>query len=192
MGTAHMGTAHMGTAHMGTAHATTQSTAHARHMAHIAHIAQAAHATHAAHRDRDRDAHSRAALAQTWGTMPKARAAPGASGAKASGGKAHGGPTGPAKHPATKTAARTAVPTAAGAAAAAAVAAAAAAEGSESVGGAECRLMQRTHQVVVGLSWGTLSLALQERWTHIHCDRRLRATWPSQGPRASTVQGGAD
>ena len=46
--------------------------------------------------------------------------------------------------------------------------------------------MQRAHQVIVGLSWGTLPPSWQERWTQIHCDRRLR---PSQGGASSTTQG---
>ena len=157
----------------GTAHAATQSTAHARH---VAKMAQAAHANHAAHRDRDRDAHSRAALAQAW-AAPKTWALPEASGAKGGGGKAHGGPTRAAK---PKAAAGSAVPAAAGDAAT--LAAAAAVESSE------CRMMQRTHQVVVGLSWGSLPPGLQKQWTQYHCDRRLR---PSQGGASSTIQGGA-
>jgi len=140
----------------GTAQAATPSTAHARHMAKIA---QAVHGNHAAQRDRERDAHSRAALAQ-----------------------AHSGPARPVKPKADlRAAASSAVPAAAVGAAAAAAAAAAS---------NECRLMQRAHQVVVGLSWGTLPPAQQERWTQIQCDRRLRPT-PSQGGASSSMQGGA-
>ena len=140
----------------GTAQAATPSTAHARHMAKIA---QAAYGNHAAQRDRERDAHSRAALAQ-----------------------AHSGPARPVKPKADlRAAASSAVPAAAVGAAAAAAAAAAS---------NECRLMQRAHQVVVGLSWGTLPPARQERWTQIQCDRRLRPT-PSQGGASSSMQGGA-
>ena len=145
------------------------SSAHARHMAKMA---QAAHGNHAAPRDRERDAHSRAALAQ-------AQAPPEPSGTPA-GGKAHSGPARPVKPKADlRAAARTAV---SAAAVGAAAAAAAAAESNE------CRLMQRAHQVFVGLSWGTLPPAQQERWTQIHCDRRLR---PSQGGASSSMQGGA-
>ena len=140
----------------GTAQAATPSTAHARHMAKIA---QAAHGNHAAQRDRERDAHSRAALAQ-----------------------AHSGPARPVKPKADLyAAARSAVPAAAVGAAAAA---AAAAESNE------CRLMQRAHQVVVGLSWGTLPPAQQERWTQIQCDRRLQPSQGGPGP-SSSMQGGA-
>ena len=37
-------------------------------------------------------------------------------------------------------------------------------------GASECMAMQVTHKVRVGVSWGSLPLDLQKRWTRLSCD----------------------